>query len=369
MSWNNSIPRGNLPISREGSPLASPRESNSPAHLWKHSQAASSRAAAMTRLGVQVMNKINQAHRPNFGYAYSGYFPFQLYNFPRNMRQVVNNDDWRRLKVRFGYVDQGIPYGTDLDPSNAFTLSPTDETFIQTEIPPPSNASFVSGTWHEFIVPATDTYYWFWISMSLTAVGETFPVGIMVGTTNTDAYSLQSGNNHLNEAWPTFPNDDPYHFVIGKAKASAGILSVVQFLYNNLDFNRYIQPLPTVPRMRGAYDNSALYYVGDIVTVEDVSTGIPDMATHMPIPYMLYPPFGSSFGSENGPVTTIDPLSNSPDPWYQLSPTPQVYSGGQPNPTLALAPYDINKPAIYYQNGVANLWTWDPGSLTWTKII
>ncbi len=410
MGWNNPISQGPLGISFEGSPLHSPREPSSIWHDWVRQRAATRRTLHQTQTNGIIQRGATRSPRPD--YASSNLHPFKLYSFPEQMRQHSNGNDWRRLKVRFGYVlsnngdfYDGIVGGTDLDPNDVFDLSPSDEVYIQTEVPPADGVSFVAQAtdpvagWHEFVVPDDGFVYNFWISLSLwkpplfDSESSYLPTGIMVGKTNIDAYSMQSGTPHLNDVWPSFPENDPYHYLIGQAGVLDGVIKVVQTQFDNIIFNKTGQDGPAAPgeiqvpnsvitsgvNVRGEWADTTLYFVGDIVTVTDKS--IPMVSPYqsdMPIAYALLPnndgmhPM-THYGPAYGAVSGVDPLSHHPEPWKQLTPSPQVYSGplDDPNAFLGPVPFDVTKGALYYKIGATKLYSWNATAPTpnWTGLI
>lgn len=304
--------------------------------------------------------------------------------------------------MRFGYVGcaqsnpisgWNIPYGTDLAPigiGDPLLPSASDEVFLRTETPPRTSASFVDEGfghgWHEFVVPDDGNLYYFWVSTCLwqpsTIASETFPMGIMVGTSNTNAYSLQSGTKHLNDVWATFPDDDPYHFLIGvasveKSESNKKQLTVVQFRYENIQYDRgslgsAVEWGSTGVSYRGEYDNLQPYFAGDIVTRTDTTSYDGSPGTNAPTTYCLLPEVGGVGDPRFGSIASVAPGGfNTPKPWRQISCAPQVYDGtgvGMLGPTPLVTPVDPTVPNLMYSfTGGVHLWGWSGGA--WVVII
>jgi len=335
MNFDNHIPRANIPVTFEGSPLHSPREPGGIWTRWKTGDQAHSKIDKLASSIGQMQRQIMALQIPQN--SLSNLHPFKLYNLPSQLRIFTNDDDWRRLKVRFGFLgssgaDNGsnfsIPAGCDLFPAaeDVLNIDPTQEVYLTTEIPPPNSASFVDPSWHEFVVPDDGEKYYFWATVSLFQFdSETFPTGILVGKDNTDCYSMQSGTDHLDDLWPTFPQNDPYHFLIGTAQTNNGQLILSQFQFDTIDYNRGARNTGqtsgnTSMAFRYEYSSIKYYFAGDMVTVTDTDNNV--LKTYIMFPANIGDS-GPPYSPEFGPIIDIEPGgSNSPDPWVLLSQSP-----------------------------------------------
>ena len=326
------INRDVLPRPTEQSRLLSPHESTSLPRLWKavsaQSQVAGQLRNAIGQQGRQIQ-AINQSMRSQSG---SGMFPFRIYQFPSYLRKFQNDNDWQRFKVRSG----GSPYSASPDVSIVGTDAepyPYQDTFLTTEVSPSDNTQ-IGDDWHEIVVPADGTVYYFWIS-TVTRTGGS-PWTLMFGADPASATSMGDGTTGIDDKWTQFPLNDPYHYMVGSVAISptatanghtsiGGNVPVVnQALGENLYCVRssfsgatglYESGYYQV-QYCGDYDATEPYFFQNQVTKDAAGPGA---ATIIRTLYSYTPPSGTAFLPFAGPIIGIDPATNNPDPWRIVS--------------------------------------------------
>lgn len=312
--FNNPIPRGNLTQSFEQSSLQSPRESGSVFRGWKRMQQTRNRDQQITQALGSLYRQTSRDIRP--AQAFSPLFPFAVYQFPNQLRNFIPTNASKRFKVRGGALapfNSGFAAMAGTDGS----VYPIVQTYLSGTIEiPPDDATLISDTWHEVVVPQDGNTYYFWSSLCLNTEDAT--QGVVFGKLNTSGLSMQSGNI-INDPWPTFPNNDPYHTVIAQISSEPGqVYTIEQFVKDNIIFWRNgpdnvgqgMMPM----FFRGQYDSSKYYFAGDVVRVGTIGTG------NFLSTYMYWPEaVSSSYPIEDGPILNIDPTTHTPDPWLLLS--------------------------------------------------
>lgn len=291
-----------------------------------------------------------------------GMFPFRIYNFPSPMRRYQNTNDWRRIKVRGGFATPcgastfSTTYpaiGSDMGASQ-FGITcggPFGNTFLDQQVPPNSSAltvsDGVSSSWNEFLIANDDTTYAVWFSFvlpnSVNPGGFTnnyhYGLAACKRSDPTQAVILNTGEVFdCTNSWPTaFDINDLYNYKVGEVfvnnTAFSNVpkgLSISQFQFGNIS-------LPGSPygtnsggslssrekiamNFRGLYDDTILYYVGDVVTIIYADSTTVNSARQF-----IYDPDDTSIYNPKtllSPMSTVSPQTNSPDPWKQLSKSP-----------------------------------------------
>lgn len=349
-SFNNPIPRGHLPNNREASRLQSPRESGGLFRSWQRAQDSRDRADSVTSAISQLQRQVSRLAQPN--QSLSGLHPFKIYQFPSYLRNFHPTDEWQRVKIRFGGVVQdayentsglwtgigSIPLGCDNQgsyPAFASTTfsSPFDEQFLCPNETQPNDKTSIASNWHEAVIPNDGKIYAIWISMCGNAMGlgsAGTPV-ICYGTSPTGCTEMYTGTT-VNDPWPTWTStgsgmvtNDPYHFLIGYAQASNGVLTTWQLLGGDVFFYGFGQRLNgsadygvrTYLRFMGEWHTELHYYIGDIVTV----TGATFITKYLFWPKSLGD--GGSYWYGNGPIQGLSPGgANTPEPWLYFGKYP-----------------------------------------------
>lgn len=350
--FNNPLPRSDLPIAQEVSRLDSPRESSSIFHGWKRERSSINRGEALTSGMSQLQRQISKIKKVQ--YPYSDMHPFKIYQFPSWLRQFQPPDAWKRVMVRSGGVDIGngtypaagilnqtpVPYGCDLFSAGLaynnlsqllFGGVDTEQFLNNGQTPPKDGTAFQSlGGLGEIIIPDDGNKCAIWISMCGLAQGtDVYPV-ILYGESPTSCTSLWDGTVGA-DPWPGFPDNDPYHFLIGYAWTNRGYgipsynkgITIQQVLFTNVQTNisgsTSAGGQGTVGvRFKGEYSAVTYYWAGDEVT----KTG-----TDFTQKYLLFPKdpgHGGSHWFGTGPVLNLDPATNSPDPWLLVGNFPNV---------------------------------------------
>lgn len=323
----NFIPRTGMRRARATSPLFPIRNSQSITHLHKNAAENTERSTALTR----QVSQLSQLSNPVYGTT-SGLGPFSIYNLPRYYRKFYNDDDWRRLKVRGGGIisqddtDSITLYATSVGGTDTVhyiidEYDSSSEAFLKDQTPPPDNTQ-IGANWNEIVVPDDSDFYYFWVSLTQPS-GETFWPQLFFGKETATATAMYSGNT-VSVNWPNFPNEDPYNFIIGSAQCSGRVLTFSQWRRDHIRISGALfsyasggghPTLNRIPmRFAGEYSASAYYYYGDVVTkdADDVRTQ-----------YCYYPPNSTTaYPIYDGPITNIDPASNTPDPWCIISVSP-----------------------------------------------
>lgn len=355
MNFTNPIPRAGLPVNREGSFLHSVRESGSAAKQWQRTEPLRRQIDSLTNSIGQMRRTIGTMRRG--GNSFASLHPFKLYQFPTWMRNYHPSDEWRRCKVRFGYLITpeyqpplggawGGGYNTvrGCDNGSDFpNYGPEEEVFLTGSEIPPNDSTAASTSWHEIVVPDDGNTYYVWLSVCADAMLGTpgFDFVICYGTSAVNCTELYTGTT-VTDPWPAFtgvsatPTSDPYHFLIGSLKANntTASLTINQFIYDNLFFGgtalqqalSYSGGLSM--RFRGEFDAAQYYYAGDIVM---------KTSTDFIQEYILFPKDphdGGTYYFGKGPVVGVDPATNSPEPWLLKSNSPRdinmSWSGATP---------------------------------------
>jgi len=325
------IARGGFFQPHEASRLQSFREPQSIPRAWAHAAPRYRQSDNFTNQIATLRRQVNGAQQPRLNY--SGMHPFKIYNFPRNMRYFLNNDDWRRVKVRNGYV---LYYG-NADPLSEDETGPvrvfgtdfisriTDDVFLgDGQTPPTSNITIDPfGFWNEFAVPNDGQIYLIWITLCYSTPSIAYGVTPSPSTMDFTATSLLDGST-FTEHWLNPPAQDPFHVPVGYVWIDEnGKLQIQQYLTDNV-----ILPYPsrgvTADNYKGPtvycglYDNSSWYYPGNIVKVEDS-----DFINL----YIFAPSDADGYGWNitKGPIQGVDPGSGlvANAPWITFSRSPK----------------------------------------------
>ena len=348
MDFSNPIPRSNLPRPREGSALASPLESNSPMHDWKRTQDALSRAGALTGAVAQIQRQVARIAQRNMSDDFLR--PFTIYQYPSFMRYFHPSDESQRLKVRTGRVItpsfSQVTYGStaiqainvagcDI-PYNLLTptapVSDLDIYLYSSMVPPSDGSNFVANQWSEVTVPNDGSTYYFWITClgkkSGSFTGQTHDFVVVFGKDPSDCIETESGSSGP-DVWPGFPNDDPYHKLIGVVwydPTSTPAMNIRQVIRDDVVWGFGINPdgsaQPGISmRYRGQEDSNSIYYVGDIVWTYNPP---PSVSTDFRMYYILKPPIGTAYKISEGPIHggVTDPSYATNDPWEYLGTMP-----------------------------------------------
>lgn len=257
--------------------------------------------------------------------ALSALYPFKVYQFPMALRNFLPSDAQLRFKVRGGGIGT-FPGSSAPTPGTDGSVLPDVQAYLTGTVEiPPNDSTLISSSWHEFIAPQDGNPTEVWLSRCLNT--EPLSDGICVGRTNTAAISLQTGNT-VNDPWVTFPTSDPYHILLAEITApQGGPYTVVQHIYDHIVTSRFTTSAGVGVNSEsemyycGAYDSSAKYFVGDVVQVVLSGMGVGAGGDFL-IDFIYRPGIGSAFPIKNGPISGINPMTNSPDPW-------QVFCGGQ----------------------------------------
>lgn len=343
MGGLNFIPRGIHQHTefRERSILRSPLDSDSRSHQWKHLDLTFKQSRALTDQSSQIRQQIGIRRRgpgvPSISH------PFQLYQFPIHLRRFIPADAAWRVKVRMGLVlDHGGSgsgdfwyrldrvYGTDnveSGESAGITMPSIKDTWTSAEEIIPNDDTTIGPSWHEVVVPQDGLEYYFWVTYFYSGPGLS---DVMFGHDNTDCLDMATGATGINDPWPSFPYDDPYHRLIGKAVVgptfengfTTKVLTLCQYAFDNISFTcggfsgsggHAIGP--ATPRFMGAYSANQHYYQSDIVTVD---------STDFISQFIYWYPDATAYPISGGPIINIDPTTHTPDPWMLLSQSPKV---------------------------------------------
>ncbi len=311
-TFNNPIPRTNLPVNYEASPLQSPRESGSVLKDWRRIQYDRDRSQGLTDALAALYRQASRASRPQW--AFSNLHPFKVYQYPQHLRVFVPTDAIKRFKVRGGSLTQPFQSVATAISGSDGTVDPNNEAYLTgTTQVPPTDATLISDTWNEFVVPQDGTPYYVWASLCLNT--EPITQGLVFGNDPTTGLSLQSGAV-INDPWPNFPSNDPYHWMIAGIIGNPSFQYLVeQYINDNIVTDRRniasgvgINPELTV-HFCGEYGAATPYYVGDSVTVTD---------THIKY-YVYYPSVMTAESLENGPITGVAPTDPATAPWVLVS--------------------------------------------------
>lgn len=315
LRFSTPIYRRRQPISYESSYLQSPREPSSILKDWQRIQSASTEAERMNDGVSQLYRTFSKVTRPQ--QALSPLFPFAVYQFPLALRAFIPDNYNLRFKVRGGGL---LPFNFGLGGAVAGTdgsVTPDAQSYLMaTTQVPPSDSTLISASWNEVVVPQDGNFYYFWLSQCLNT--ETSSIGIVFGNNNSTGLSMQSGNV-VNDPWPTFPDNDPYHTAIAQISAEPGQPYTIEQLVRDHvpwwrtgadNVGRGMQPA----FFRGEYDAGTYYFAGDEVTVTATSLG-----TTTRLLYLNWPSPTGSFKIANGPINGVIPTYPATDPWFLLS--------------------------------------------------
>lgn len=325
-------PRDRLPMPSVKSSLVSRRELGA---AWRDDQKALTRGGKTTNIVGQLQRQINQIQ--NRGSSINGLHPFEIYQYPSSLRVITSPDDWMKVKIRYGEVAQdglsGV-YGTDGN-ETGIQFFGYQEYEVYTspytqEIAKDATTS-INDNWHEFTLTNDAAIYYFWVSCSFVLNPLVLPevfVGIDSGTPpNLTATSMYDGST-VTDLWPSFPVNDPYHFLIGTATINSdGNVIIRNSLNQDIDLPVYqndIAQHPYLPlwktdfRFKGDYDDGVYYFIGDTVTQISPDSN----SNNWLYQWVYYPPEDTAYTIQSGPIIGIDPQSNNPDPWKLLSKSP-----------------------------------------------
>lgn len=317
MSFRFSTPiyRRRQPISYESSYLQSPREQSSVLKDWQRIQQASTEADRMNDGVSQLYRTFSKVTRPQ--QAYSPLFPFAVYQFPLSLRNFNPTNSALRFKVRGGLLLQFTEGGVGAPvPGTDGSANPNSQVYISgTTQLPPDDSTLISSTWNEVVVPQDGNLYYFWLSQCLAT--ETFTTGIVFGSTNTSGLSMQSGAT-VNDPWPTFPGNDPYHTLIASVSGTPEVgYTVQQMVRDHIPYYRNPPDASGHGMMpmffRGDYSSSVYYFAGDVVRSGTIGSG------NYLSNYLYWPLPSSSFPTSGGPIINKDPTVHTPDPWILIS--------------------------------------------------
>lgn len=331
MSFNLPIPRGGVSRSTEVSRLISGRDPGSLGHLWKpvshHAERGNQNTNNTGALQRQISKNANQYAQA----VATRIHPFQIYQFPSKFRRFHNADDWTRFKVRWGQWERlgsSTPYpspdaqsvqGTDSIAVNAEVYL-TGDTTAPRQIPPSDDRQIDpnTGFWNEFACPTDGNYTYFWLTVangdtSSDALGN---VLLAAGDSPTGATDMYGGNT-FDDHWDVFPLNDAYHLMIG----------YVSFYNNQWIINQrvsssvYPTGMPAVAgigsrflvNFRGTYSGAIAYFYGDVVTKTETV-----VLDNYLVQY-YYNGESLAYPYYDGPITGIDPTTNTPDPWVMIS--------------------------------------------------
>lgn len=327
-NFDNAIPRAGLPITGEASALISRRESQAANHYWKAIRDANSRGTSLTGSVAQLQRQVAKIQNNN--QALSRMHPFKIYQFPSYMRNYHPANEALRLKVRAGLIEypnggRETLQGTDF---YAGYISPFDspmdwEMYTTPSEHPPMDATLLSTSWHEVVMPSDGTACYFWASLiGGFNFGGIPSCQLMFGTNPSNATCLSNGITG-SDTWASFPNNDPYHVLIGGAMYQISPyatdipqVQIFQYVRDTIRFNLNVPGAsgnivyPVGPsRFIGEWSAAGSYFAGDVVT---------KTSANFVVTYMLAPPVGTAYSIFSGPIQNIDPATHSPDPWLLL---------------------------------------------------
>lgn len=341
MAFNTSItinPRDPLAKPTVQSSLVSRRALGSP---WRTQRQGQVRADRTTNVVGQLQRQINNLNI--LGQTALGLHPFQLYNYPKPLRTISHDDDWRRVKVHNGLVIIGTssfyPKGSDGAGSAKQGFASYGDyegyTFPYTLQQNSESGTDFNENWNEFIVPDDGSVYYFWLSRCFgnnpTVDPEIFVAKDEGTTPLIDATSMYDGNPVF-DIWPSFPANDPYHFLIAAAYVDNGEFSGtpqlvirqyqkddIQLLVYGSNSQTYLPDWTVTPRYMGDWDTALYYFIGDIVNQTLTVSGKSWLYQ-----WMFYPPEATAYPIAEGPIQSIDPSdpANTPDPWRLISKSP-----------------------------------------------
>lgn len=262
-----------------------------------------------------------------------GMHPFKIYNYPAELRRFVNDDDFRRFKVRSGEVwfgptwDAGTNAALGTDQSTYLHGNPFGNEPNRSQTPP-TDATQISALWNEISIPADGNLYYFWYSTCLSGLlssGNTH--GVLVGASASTATSLETGQTGLTDPYfDSFPVDDPYRKIIGSVLVPTSDLAsyyyvgtpYVQQIANTSMHFPAVQTSKGVGRtaLRGLYSATVKYYCGDIVYKDVTSGGRTKRTLYQ---YFADTTIPSVYPPRLGPILAVDPAVSTPDPWLAIS--------------------------------------------------
>lgn len=350
MSFTSHIPRSGIFKPSEGSRLSSQRNRNSPSQSWKQQRDLTNRVNKSVGTVSQARQQLRRIQKQQPGL--SGMHPFKIYQFPRHLRLHQNDDDWRRVKVRYGFVNYESPQhtsgfhyalGSDFVGENFTDYDNcADDTFgiaFGEQVLPTDNSQISPGLfgqgpfgWNEITVPDDGDLYDIWFSFFSSTGPEQFALLFAsYGSSWTDAIDMSTGDTVATPNY--FGETDNYNIKVGTVTVQDGRLRIKQELFGNV-FN-WPNPLSNQRmRFRGAYNGSAYYFTGDVVTYEETtqSDGGLGGPNHYGFLYQFVysPVLSGSYDPQilKAAMTGVAPITNTPDPWVMLSRSPIGFTSG-----------------------------------------
>ncbi len=282
-------------------------------------------------------------------------YPFKIYQTPKKIRAFNNDDDWRRVKVRFGRVrvpngpesagaffeyplwgsdcvpENGLDYADPYNP-NEFGVIPYVVGGFAEQVPPDDDSAIVpdpilgygSGGWNEALIPDDEDTYHIWFSFLDSGIAPSigFQHGLMFNNSDagdfSNAISMATGATISTVSYKGYT--DPYNILIGTVKTSGGKLQIKQEVAPGPIMDWPNPYRAQMHRYRDIYDAGANYFVGDVVMVTD--SGWLYYFIYDPAPPVASAPTTYDPRTLMGAMTGISPLTHTPDPWRLLAKSP-----------------------------------------------
>lgn len=229
--FQNYIPRANIPVARESSPLLSPRESGQRGQLWKYVRDNAHRGEKLTNGLAVAQRAIEQMYRRNRGL--SVFHPFKIYppsnSWPNsNSAWVITNTTgsdhfWRTFRVRNGLVLTTTVLGLQIEGGGGqYGVKGCD----QCDLPYDENwmyrgdqVTFIPNV-PEIVVPENTANWVFWVEVYVVS-GTNYAVLRYAADPDGPPSDHYTDPTHLNADWDStnpwtgYPSPDSTHFVIG----------------------------------------------------------------------------------------------------------------------------------------------------------
>lgn len=320
------VSRNVLPVPVETSALMSPRDPQALSHLWKFTSQGNERGKQLANQNSAIIAKLNSLTNPRG--VTTGVHPFQIYQMPSVFRPTASPTDYLKFRIRTGgfltqirsvpSADvgtaipdpgsdpfasggwQGTGFYSNIDQFRGGSSEDVkwDMTFVTgggTGQPllgsyssgaPLFNLPYtmqddvfnVNGGDPEWTMP-TDSVAWFWLSLDLDGDGNT-SAAIHWGGFHLDTFALfgsippwiqTSGGDYIGNLFslPAQSNLMGNYWPLGDMTNVNGKVWVGQYVNDHLitlpdNFFRYV----------GGYDDSVIYWTGDIVSSPAASTDL-----------------------------------------------------------------------------------------------
>ena len=202
--FQHYIPTKRVEKVSEYSPLASPKERNSPWQMRKTFNQFADQINNHTQQIKQTQRDTQRSNNPNIKRLSSfDFFPFKIYTIadvfrPQNSGSYTTGSNWQTVRIRNGQVltsfvnyTSSFVYGTD------GTQYPDSNYF---------NPAWTSGI--DYIIPPSSSQYYFWIeSLSSSVSGSNYCIQ--------SATSSNIPSTYIQSPWFNYPSASNTHIPVG----------------------------------------------------------------------------------------------------------------------------------------------------------